>query len=97
MKTSNVIKICGDIDQTIIKIIEEYDLPPTMKDGHPILDAHCMGLEENFEKSKYEIQYMIKLTRDVLEKFTIVPTKEVARISVFILQMRESMETNPDN
>ena len=36
-KASNVFKICGDTNQTIMKISEEYDLSPIMKDAHPIL------------------------------------------------------------
>lgn len=42
-KDSNVFSICGDIDQTPMKTMEQYDLSPILKDGHPVLATHYMG------------------------------------------------------
>ena len=79
-------------------MIEEYGLPPIMKDDHPILDVNYMAkLKEIFKKMKVEIQYMTKLTMDVMKKFTVVPAKDIAQINDFILQMDEAMKTTLDN
>ena len=60
-----------------------------MKDDHFILTSHFMGkLESNFKKRKYEIQDVTKLTGDVVEKFTIIPAKEVVGINEFIQQRK---------
>ena len=68
-KYSKVFRICGDIDQIIRKITEEYDLPLIMKNAHPIRVSLCMGkLEDNFKQQTYGIQSMTKLTRDVMKK-----------------------------
>ena len=60
---------CVDIYISIIKVIEENNLPPIAKNDHPILACHFMGKsKKKFKDGKEEIQALIELTRNVVQK-----------------------------
>lgn len=54
-------------------------------------------LKEKIEHNKVGIQAMTKLTKEVIQNFTVVPTKEVSCNNEFILQIKEAMKTTLDN
>lgn len=49
-------------------------------------------LTDKFEEQKKEIQTVTRITLEVLNKLTIIPTKEVTRIYQFLLTMKGSLK-----
>ena len=91
-------QICVEIGLSIMKVIKENELPLSKDNDNHILSCHCMGKLKDISKhQKEKIQHVTELTKNVVEKFTIVLAKDISHINDFILQMKGSMKTTLDN